>query len=298
MRLPMSSYLPKILITGGNGQLGIALTLHPLAKEFQIRAYSRTDLDITDVLSIQNAFDTFHPDIVINTAAYTAVDKAEHEPALAMLINHTSVLELAIACNKQQIPLIHLSTDYIFDGTKTSPYLEDDKANPINVYGESKWLGEEAIRQHCEKHIILRVSGIVSAYKNNFFKTILSLAKKRKELQIVCDQITCPTFANDIAYALYSIAKELTTFGTYHYCSTPPTSWYQFACAIIEKANKPCDLLVEEIKAIPSIAYHAPAKRPAFSALHCNKIAVDYRLYQPSWNAHLEGMIHDYLSTS
>lgn len=277
----MSNYTPKILITGGDGQLACALRNHLLAHEFQITACSRAEIDITKLSSVKKAIDHYSPDILINTAAYTGVDKAEHEIEQAMGVNHLGAQNLAIACEKYQIPLIHLSTDYIFDGTKTCSYLEDDKANPINIYGKSKWLGEQAVREQCEQHIILRVSGVFGEYGNNFLKTMLHLALKRKELCVVDDQITCQTYTGDIAGALYAIVKNPHHWGTYHYCSADSFSWHQFAMAIIEEAKKHRKFQVEKIQAITTAEYPAAVKRPAYSVLDCGRIKKDYEIRQP-----------------
>lgn len=297
----MKTYSPKILITGAHGQVGTALCHHPYAAHHQIIACSRHQLDITDHASIQQVMAQYHPDVVINTAAYTAVDHAEHEIALAMQVNHAGVEALAIQCSKRSIPLIHLSTDYVFDGKKNSPYVEDDAVNPLNVYGKSKWLGEESIRHYCKKHIILRVSAIFSLHRKNFVKTILQLAREKNELRIVADQITCPTYASTIAGTIFTIIETMgqaPSFGTYHYCQPPAISWYEFASAIIHQAAPYSSFSIKEIKAVPTSAYPTAAKRPAHSVLDCNKIIRDYDIKPSSWVEHLQGVIHEYLSTT
>lgn len=280
----MNNYLPKILITGGNGQLANALRYHAQASHFALDIYSRQELDILDDTSINHSLGKLRPDVVINTAAYTAVDKAEleQEKEIAMHVNHQGAKNIAMACHTHQITLIHVSTDYVFDGTKTEPYQEDDLINPINFYGQSKWSGEEAIRKHCEKHIIVRTSGVFSEYGNNFLKTIVRIAQEKKELRVVSDQITCPTYAGDIANALFMIAKNNNHFGTYHFCSKEPTSWYQFAVAINALAKQTLPLTLAEVKAIPTIAYPTPAKRPAYSVLDCSKINQHFGIMRPS----------------
>jgi dTDP-4-dehydrorhamnose reductase len=228
---------------------------------------------------------------VINAAAYTAVDKAEQEADQAILVNHLGAQNLAIACKKNQVPLIHLSTDYIFDGAHTCPYQEDDKENPTNVYGHSKWLGEQAVREQCEQHIILRVSGIFSQYGHNFLKTMLRLAQEKKELRVVADQITCPTYAGDIASVLFSIMQQSLHWGTYHYCNAGPVSWHQFATTIIQTAKQYQHLLVEEIKAISTSHYPTLAKRPAYSVLDCSKIENEMGIKQSMWRDALSVVI-------
>lgn len=289
----MTDYLHKVAITGGNGQLANAIRNHPLAQSMQIHTFSRLEMDITDANSIAHIIAQFQPSIIINTAAYTAVDKAENETDLCLKINYAGTKKLAIACKKAQIPLIHLSSDYIFDGIKNGPYLEEDKPNPSNQYGKSKWLSEQVIREECQKHLILRVSGVFSEFGNNFLKTITRLAHEKKQLKVVSDQITCPTYAGDIANTLLTITKQYATddlpWGTYHFCSKLPTSWYQFAIAIIAHLKKIKPVAVEEITPISTAAYQAAANRPANSVLNCDRIYKNFGIVQPDWRL---GMIN------
>lgn len=280
----MKSSSSRILITGSNGQLANAIKMHSQAKNFQIFSFSHLDLDITDIANIHNAINGVEPDIIVNTAAYTAVDQAEKESEICMRVNHLGPLNLAIASRANNIPLIHLSTDYVFDGKKKLPYVETDKAKPINLYGKSKLMGEQAIIEHCSTHIILRVSGIFSQVGNNFYKTILRLAKERKILTVVCDQITCPTSADDIASAILKICKTPNKFGTYHYCSNQPTSWYDFASNIVIAAQQYMSLELEDLQAITSDEYPTLAQRPAYSVLNCKKIKKDYGIEQKPWD--------------
>lgn len=292
----MSAYLPKLLITGGKGQLASALCHHPLAREYDVIACGRETLDIASLASVERAVLQFMPEVVINTAAYVAVDKAEQEKELAMHANQLGAEHLASVCQKYQIPLIHISTDYLFDGVKTSPYHENDAPNPINVYGQSKYLGEQAVRQH-EAHIILRVSGIFSQYGNNFLKTMLRLADERKELRIVADQITCPTYASDIAAAIFALMMQPSHWGTYHYCSTQPVSWHQFATAIFTEAKKYKKLQVEEVNAVTMAEYPTPAKRPKYSVFDCTKIKNNFGIVQPSWELGIKKTLANLYST-
>lgn len=287
----MSNSLPKILLTGANGQIGMALRHHTRSAEYLFSPCSHTALDITDINSIMAAITDFAPDIVINTAAYTAVDKAEKEQEQAMQVNYIGAQNLALVCQKMNVPLIHLSTDYVFDGHHSSPYQEDEKASPLNVYGQSKWLGEQAIREECQHHVILRVSGVFSEYGNNFLKTILKLAREKKELRIVADQITCPTYAGDIAHVLFSMVQQLPRFGTYHYCNAAPVSWHAFATTIVQIAKKHQPLLVEEIKSISTSEYPTLARRPLYSVLDCHKIEKETGLNQTLWSKALAAII-------
>ena len=263
----------NVLITGGDGQVAQAIRQHPFSPHLNLTACTRTDLDITLTASIDQAIEKFKPSVIINTAAFTAVDKAEQEKEKALLVNNTGALNLALACKQHDIQLIHLSTDYIFDGEKSTGYQEDDTPNPINIYGLSKWQGEEAIRNHCEKYFILRVSGIFSAYGNNFYNTMQRLAKTQPEIRVVADQVTCPTSADDIASVLLALATKHEHFGTYHFCSTPPVSWHGFAETVLQKP----------IKAISTAEYPTAAKRPAYSVLNCHKIESVFGIKQPSW---------------
>jgi len=269
----MPTYLAKVLITGSEGQLGSALYHHPLAAHFKLVGCTRQEMDITDANAIEQAIISLAPDIIINTAAYTMVDRAEQEIEKAEHINHFGAHTLASACHNHGIPLIHLSTDYVFDGEKGRPYLEDDATHPINYYGKTKCLGEIAVRAQQTQHIILRVSGVFSEYGTNFLKTMLRLVQEKKALRVIADQMTCPTYAGDIAKAVYTMLMQPLHFGTYHFCSLMPVTWHQFATAIL---NQP-------IQAITSADYPTAAKRPVHSVLDCSKIQSDYGIMQPSW---------------
>lgn len=276
----MNNSLPKLLITGASGQMGHALLHHEDHRFFNCIPCSHQDLDITNPSSIRYAFEKYSPDMVINTAAYTAVDKAESEQDAANATNHLGTLYLAQQCNEADLPLIHLSTDYVFNGSQTIPYKESDMTQPINVYGTSKLLGEEAIRKYHAKHIILRVSGIFSAYGANFYNTMQRLEHAKKTIRVVADQFTCPTYAGDIAHAILSIARQPQHYGTYHFCSTPATSWHHFAEMILQR----------ELTAINTAEYPTAAKRPAYSVLDCQKIYDTYGIQQPSWK-HAIGLL-------
>lgn len=279
----MTNYSPRLLITGGQGQLATALANHPLANKFSLQICSHEDMDITQPASIQAVIAKCVPDIIINTAAYTAVDDAEQNARQADYVNHIGAGQLALVCKKNQIKLLHISSDYVFDGNKDGKYQEDDTACPINIYGKSKWEGEQAIRNNCPNHIILRVSGVFSEYGNNFLKTILKLARERSALRVVSDQIVCPTYAGDIASAIYIICNNPGFQGTLHYSSSEAVSWYDFAQVIVDEARQHEQLAADEIFAITSAEYPTAAKRPRFSVLDCHKINKIYRIEQPSW---------------
>jgi dTDP-4-dehydrorhamnose reductase len=285
----MTSSLPNALITGSSGQLGQALQHCSNESDFHLIPCRRDELDITQTESITAAIKYYQPVAIINTAAYTAVDRAESERTTAEQINHQGAKNLAIACEQLRVRLIHLSTDYVFDGESTQPYQESDRVNPINIYGETKWHGEEAIRQHCEQHVILRVSGVFSEFGTNFFKTMLRLGKEKDTLRIVADQLTCPTAASDIAHALNQICQQPQHTGTYHFCSQPIISWFEFAKCIFNEAKKnQLNLVAKEILPITAAHYPTAAKRPRFSALDCRKVNSTFGIESPDLHRSVE----------
>jgi dTDP-4-dehydrorhamnose reductase len=240
-----------------------------------IIAYDRDELDITDIQQIRRKVELHVPHVIINCAAYTAVDKAETESEVAFLINKTGPENLAKICEENKIFLIHMSTDYIFDGTKKTPYVETDEANPQSVYGLSKWQGEEAVRLYCQNHLILRVSWVFGEYGHNFVKTMLRLSKEKSELKVVSDQIGSPTYAGDIADVLLHVAKNPQT-GTYHYCGKPKTNWYEFAKVILEDSPV-------KITPIKTTDYPTPAKRPQNSVLNCDLFMKTFKMELSEW---------------
>ncbi|HEV2614075.1 MAG TPA: dTDP-4-dehydrorhamnose reductase [Gammaproteobacteria bacterium] len=261
----------KILLTGARGQIGSEI----VKRLPNIIAYHKDELDVSDIHAIRQKVEQHKPGIIINCAAYTAVDKAESEPDKVFLINKAGPENLAKICEENKIFLIHISTDYVFDGTKKSPYIETDRANSQSVYGLSKWQGEEAVRNHCKNHLILRVSWVFGEYGHNFVKTMLRLSKERDELKIVDDQIGCPTYAGDIADVLLHIAKH-PKIGTYHYCGKPVTNWFEFAKVILKD---------NPIKIIPikTTDYPTPAKRPQNSVLNCDLFIKTFKMELSEW---------------
>lgn len=281
------NFLPNILVTGANGQLGSMLKQRAPSHENSMIYCDRAELDITDRKTVMAIFAKYRPELVINTAAYTAVDKAEDDINQAILINAKGAENIAYACKALEIPLIHISTDYVFSGKQNRAMREDDQTHPVNAYGHSKLLGEQAVQSYCDKHIILRISGVYSEFGTNFYKTMHRLARDRKELRIVNDQITCPTYAGDIADAIYTIARKPFHYGIYHFCSQPEVSWHSFATKIIEEAKRHNALAVESIIPITTAEFAARATRPAFSVLDCSKIFNDYGISQPDWKSKL-----------
>jgi len=259
----------KILITGSNGQLGKCIQdVAEEYPEYDFHFKTSTDLDITSQEKINTLFAREKFDYCINCAAYTSVDKAETDKKNAFLVNAEAVKYLAEACKYNNTTLIHISTDFVFDGTKGIPYTEDDLPNPINVYGASKLKGEQYIQGILNNFFIIRTSWVYSEYGHNFVKTMLRLGEDREELSVVNDQIGTPTYAGDLANTIMEIIITKTTnFGLYHYSNEGLISWYDFAKAIF--AIKGMNI---KVNPIPSEAYPTPAKRPIYSVLDKTKI--------------------------
>lgn len=262
-----------VLVTGANGQLGQSLQFiaekHP---EIEFVFCDSEKLDITDYDNVNDVFNEFIPDYCINAAAYTAVDKAELEPEKAYSVNVLGPQNLSKLCKINNTVLVHISTDFVFDGTKTTPYTELDKPNPTGVYGQTKLDGEIAIQDIWEKHYIVRTSWVYSQFGNNFMKTMLRLGSERDSLSVVNDQIGTPTNAVDLAEVLVAIitknAKQNTEhYGIFNFSNEGQCSWYDFAKKIFEFNNININL-----QPIPTTSYPTPAKRPAFSVLDKSKI--------------------------
>lgn len=279
----------KILVTGINGQVGHALQQAFAKHAVDIVALDRTQLDLTDVSAISRVVQNIQPDLIINPAAYTAVDKAESEPDLAYAINATAPQVLAEEAAKLNARLIHLSTDYVYAGNKQGIYQESDPTQPLSVYGKSKLAGEDAIRVTGVPHLIFRTSWVYGAYGKNFMKTILRLAAERDELRIVADQFGAPTSSNSIAQAVLAVIDTWQyQTGTYHLVNFGETSWHGFAQAIVEAYAKlgilpPLKTSAQHIHAITTQDYPTPAARPANSRLSCEKLKHDFGLTLPDW---------------
>ncbi|KZW98848.1 dTDP-4-dehydrorhamnose reductase [Pseudoalteromonas luteoviolacea] len=258
----------KALILGKRGQVAQEL-VENLPKKVKAIAFGRDDIDITDAQELENAIIALQIDVIINAAAYTAVDKAESDERNAFLINETAVLQMAKVASKLNKRFIHISTDFVFDGSKAAPYLVDDVPNPLNVYGTSKLGGEKAIKEHCpENSAIVRTSWLYSKHGNNFVKTMLRLLQEKDELNIVADQVGSPTSAKGLAEFLWGLADQKVIDPIYHYSDLGVASWYDFAVAIQDIAFE-AGLLNKQIpvKPIPSDCYPTPARRPKFSTL-------------------------------
>lgn len=280
----------KILVTGANGQIGWELSHYS-----SVVALNRQQLDLTQPLLAKKVIQQLAPNIIVNAAAYTAVDRAETDKNLVYTVNCLGAKYLAEISAERNIPLIQLSTDYVFNGQHDTPYLETDQPNPVNYYGESKWLGEQAVISTASQYIILRVSSVFSTHGHNFVKTILNLAKEREELQIINDQWMCPTSAKNIAKIIIDICQQLSCFnnwGIYHYCGNSAVSWFEFSRTIINIVNQYQTLAVKKITPITTAEYPLPAQRPAYSTLNCHKIKKAFGIEPCNWKDELSFMLH------
>lgn len=273
----------KILVTGANGQIGRHLVKR-LKDKTTLLATNKQMLDITNRQAVFATVHSFQPDVIINAAAYTNVDKAESEPERAYAVNADGAQYLAQAAQSIGAALLHISTDYVFDGAKNTPYIETDIPNPINVYGKSKLAGERAVANACERSVIVRTSWVFSEYGNNFVKTMLELAKTRDTIEVVSDQIGGPTYAGDIANILVTMAGIIAAsvdfeYGIYHYCGLPYVSRYDFAKTIFEQAKKQ-DVAhqIPQLKPVLSQNHSAVARRPVSAALGRQKVAQTLRI--------------------
>ncbi len=288
----------KILITGAQGQVGSELLKEAHNRKHQVYGFGSTELDITDAGQVLDTLAKIQPEVLINAAAYTAVDKAEQESGLAYAVNSMGSENLAKACQKQNIPLLHISTDYVFDGEKASAYTEADTPNPTGVYGASKLEGDQKIQQIWPKHIIVRVSWVFGEQGNNFVKTMLRLAAQRDELSIVDDQFGAPTSAIAISQCLLDILDADTfnqsqcPWGTYHLQSDPGVTWYEFAGEIFQQA-KNLGLITKTMKLnpIPSSEFPTPVKRPANSKLDGIKLQQNFSISPVHWQDDLQHML-------
>ena len=289
----------KVILTGCDGQVGRFLR-EKLEANVNLFAFNHNTLDITDESSVTEKVLSIKPDIIINAAAYTAVDNAEDNGELAFSVNCNGPKFLAQAAEKLDASIIHISTDYVFDGFSEASYSETDKVNPQGIYGASKLAGEEAVKSACRKHIILRTSWVFSEFGSNFVKTMLHLATERNELSIVNDQTGGPTYAGDIANAIIFLVnryEEITSeqWGLYHYSGKPYVTWFEFASFIFEKAIEK-NLLKKSPLLIPitSDEYPTRAKRPKNSKLNCTKINFQFGISESDWKNFLSGVIEVY----
>jgi dTDP-4-dehydrorhamnose reductase len=292
----------KLLLTGKNGQVGFELQ-RALAVLGEVVAIDSDDCDLADEAAIRRIVRDVRPDVIVNPAAYTAVDKAESEPARAQAINARAPAVLAEEARALGALLVHYSTDYVFDGTKDGAYLESDAPNPTSVYGATKLAGEQAVAAACPRHLILRTSWVVGAHGGNFAKTMLRLACEREALSVVADQFGAPTsaalLADVTAHLVRQAQREADAFpyGLYHAVAGGETRWHAYACHVIERARaagKPVRVAPQAIKPIASADYPTPARRPTNSRLDTALLRTTFGLHLPDWKAgvdHILGQI-------
>ena len=278
----------KILVTGSNGQLGSELQF--LSKNYSEFEFEFTDfpgLDITNAEQVEAAFSKGAFDYCINCAAYTAVDKAEEDKESCDRINVLGSKVLAKACNDHNAILIHISTDFVFDGTSNKPLKEDQSTAPVNYYGESKLNGELAVSNATEKYFIFRTSWLYSSFGNNFVKTMIKLSESRDELNIIADQIGSPTYARDLAQSiLHIVSSNSDQFGLYHYSNEGVASWYDFTCAIFEYKG-----IGTKVNPIPTEKYPTPAARPHYSVMDKNKFTETFNESITHWRSSLKNCL-------
>lgn len=286
----------RVLITGAQGQVGQEL-MRSAPPNWQVQGLGSSELDISDASQVMASVQALQPLLIINAAAYTAVDKAESDSARAHAVNHLGAENLAKAASSIRCPLLHISTDYVFSGEHTQPHTEQDTPAPNSVYGESKWLGEQAIHAFCPEHIILRTSWVFGLHGNNFVKTMLRLGQERDALSIVSDQIGGPTSARSIAQTLWQIAQHyqlngICTWGTYHFSGAPTCSWYDFATEIFTQAAA-LQLIAKMpvLKPISTSDYPTPAQRPVYSVLDNTKLSQQLNIEQSDWKSELNLML-------
>lgn len=286
----------KVLVVGREGQLARGLLGAAVGTGIQVVSIGRPDIDLADEKSVGAAFARERPDVAVNTAAYTAVDKAESEPAVAHAVNALGAEYVAKACAAHSIPVIHISTDYVFDGMKDGPYIESDPTGPINVYGCTKLEGELRVAKACERHVILRTAWLYSPWGSNFVKTMLRLATTRPNISVVQDQVGSPTYAPDLARSILTIVTDVLgdpragRWGTYHAVARGETTWFGFAREVFRHAAAH-GLPVADVAGIATSAYPTPARRPANSRLNCDKLRRMFGLELPDWRLGVEDCV-------
>lgn len=282
--------MTRIAVIGSKGQVAEALVRRAAQQGCDLHARGRPLVDLTDIATLGRFLDDVRPAVVVNAAAYTAVDKAESEPQAAFALNAEAAGRLAAVCSALGIPLIHISTDYVFDGTATAPYCEDHPQSPINVYGASKAAGETAVRMASTDCVILRTSWVYGRSGHNFVRTMLRLGAERDELTVVADQTGAPTFADDIADAVLSIAGRLAADrdpalrGVFHFTAAGATTWHGFAEAVFATtAALDPSRNIPRVRPIATADYPTPARRPPYSVLDCGRIEDLYGIGRPDW---------------
>ena len=291
----------RILVVGREGMLSQELVPYLQHAGFEVFNEGLPRLDITKKEKVYQSLQDVQPQVVINAAAFTDVDQAESDREIAFAVNRDGPKHLAQFCHRVSIPLIHVSTDYVFDGSNTRPYRENDRAQPASVYGKSKWEGEEVIRSVHGKHIIIRTAWLYSLYGRNFLKTILRLAGERRELQVINDQHGCPTWAKDFAGVLTKICHRIEVnrhddgpWGTYHYCGEGETTWFGMASVALQSAKQYTSLQVEQVHPIATEDYRSAARRPAYSVLNCSKIKQVFNVQPIKWVSSVQRCVGEF----
>ncbi|MCJ9429767.1 dTDP-4-dehydrorhamnose reductase [Kordiimonas marina] len=286
--------MKRIFVAGKSGQVALALQELDGKHNMAVQCFGRPDFDLTDADGVKAAVQAFAPDAVINAAAYTAVDQAESDEVTALAVNAQGAANLAAAAHAVDVPFLHISTDYVFDGTKDTPYLETDATGPTGAYGRSKLAGEQAVMASNPDAMIFRTAWVYSATGKNFVKTMLMLAEKRDELGVVADQAGNPTYAPDIAEALIGVVRHIfaegwqpSYAGVYHLAGTGDTTWYDFALATFAEGAKHGHP-VPTVAALTTAEYPTPAKRPANSRLDCGKLEKTFGIQLPKWQDSLK----------
>ncbi|MFP4122662.1 MAG: dTDP-4-dehydrorhamnose reductase [Coleofasciculus sp.] len=287
--------MTRILLIGMAGQLGSELQ-HTLTSWGEVIGVDRQGLDLTQPDQIRQVIRDIKPNFIVNAAAYTAVDKAESEAELANTINGTAPAIMAETAQELGASLIHISTDYVFDGRKNTPYTETDTPNPLNAYGKSKLLGETGVQQACDRAVIIRTAWVYGVHgKGNFVKTMLRVGTQREELRVVVDQVGAPTWTGDLASAIAQLILHLNSesvTGIYHYTNSGAISWYDFAVAIFEEARQlGFPLNVQQVVPINTSEYPIPTPRPAYTVLSSKKISAVLGTHPPHWRTALRQML-------
>ncbi len=287
----------RLCLIGINGQLGSLLKEVCHKRGLDLIGFGRRDLDISNRDAVERELAGNFPfDLIINAAAYTKVDLAEEQVEHAFAANSVGPGYLAEFCNRHSLPLIHVSTDYVFDGTKRKPYLPYDPPSPVGIYGRSKAEGEQRVLAYHKKSIIIRCSWLYSRYGRNFVNTMITLGREREKLQVIDDQQGCPTYAGDLAEAMLDVAeaiisREFRQWGIYHYCNSGSTTWYRMACKIFEIARPLCKLKVKEVEPISSSQYPSAVERPPYSVLDCSSTEKMFGIKSRPWQEALEEVV-------
>lgn len=287
----------NLVVIGHKGQLGWELCREARERGWPFQGFDLPEIDITDPENIRHHLSGIDSGVVVNAAAYTAVDKAESEKDAAFAVNALGAGLVAAACNENGLPLVHISTDYVFSGEKATDYLETDPVSPLGVYGESKAAGEDAVRKAWDRHVIVRTAWLYGVNGHNFVKTMLRLGKENETLRVVADQVGSPTDARDLAGAILTACQKMKAtdsphWGTYHYCGAGSTSWHGFAEAIFRFSRDRFPLKVRRVEAIPTTAYPTPARRPARSVLDCSRFEAAFGIVRRPWADSLRDMLN------